>query len=691
MSVSKYIFDASATSFLDSDFDLNGLDNQTVLVRAKLTSHVGGSKSFVGCTVSTGRFYYQYLPTDRLQVLLQDGTDSKLLTDAANWDEDTDWHQFAFNYDGTNISVYVDGVLIETVVDSDFVGYTVERLVQIGMSNGDVTRGFVGEISDYQHYNKALSLAELQSLNTDITDTATGLVANFAENKTSTVWTDEVAGYEAINEGGVVLETAESNYQAILDKAIIEGYTTPSAGQQLLHIQLISDFISNGIWDEEDVIYITANDGSKEFATLNWKDPLNYQLLLGSGVTWSSVLGFIGDGTANGYIDTQYQPYINGVNHDFLDNSFTMYVTQEGNTTRDGSGMLWGNAQYTASRGVTSVQIVNNDDDLNWSASSGIDGTTDVDKRFLNEYVNTDGYLGLLSVARDDSDPTNDSWFFKNGIVVDQYDLTLGTEVTGADYTTYLLANHYNGDVPIVPIAIAFSYFSIGSSMLNLQDEKSTIVSNYMTDITSSPDVEIIPTVINTAVALLTAVATGESGSTDTEVTAAVINTVVALISPTISTVQNTEVTPGLINVVSAIIAPTIIAVQNTEVTPGVINTSISIPLATVSSAGNTQVNASTINADTAVLDVTVITTGSVTISPVVLDTVVQVMVPQILAQRNAEIQAVLIDIGITLLDPTVVIITDEDFVKIYVDLQLVKTIQITSMELVKTIKSQNL
>lgn len=200
-----YVFDASATSYMNTDFDVNGLDNQSVVVRARLTLNTGSEKYFVGVTNHVSKMYFSYLPTDRFQARLIQVGDSNLVTNAANWTYDELWHQFAFTYNGTNLSVYVDGALIETIVDADFNGFTTSRPVQIGMGGNDTARGLTGEMSDYQHYNKALSVPELQALNTDITDTTTGLVVNFAGQKASGTWTDEVSGFEATNAGGVTL------------------------------------------------------------------------------------------------------------------------------------------------------------------------------------------------------------------------------------------------------------------------------------------------------------------------------------------------------------------------------------------------------------------------------------------------------------------------------------------------------
>lgn len=91
--------------------------------------------------------------------------------------------------------------------------------------------------------------------------------------------------------------TAE--YQAVLDKATAMGYTKPSASQQILQNQLIIDLKTLGVWSKMDNFYMFKNDGSKEFATIDWKTPSNLATVPSGAVmpTWSSAYGFQGNST----------------------------------------------------------------------------------------------------------------------------------------------------------------------------------------------------------------------------------------------------------------------------------------------------------------------------------------------------------------------------------------------------------
>lgn len=104
--------------------------------------------------------------------------------------------------------------------------------------------------------------------------------------------------------------TAE--YQAVIAKATALGYTLPSASTQTKQNQLLLDLKSSGAWAKLDVFYMFANDGSKEFATINWKNPNANQItLVGALMTWNSS-GYIGG--ALSYLNTNYNPTTNATN-----------------------------------------------------------------------------------------------------------------------------------------------------------------------------------------------------------------------------------------------------------------------------------------------------------------------------------------------------------------------------------------
>ncbi len=130
-----------------------------------------------------------------------------------------------------------------------------------------------------------------------------------------------------INKNSVRVQSVaySSEYLSILARGTALGYTLPSTSRQIKQNQLILDLKSAGIWNKLDVFYVYANDGSKEFATLNWKSPTQYQSTLVNSPTFTSDQGFTGDGVTS-YIRTNFNPSTNGVNYQNNDASRGAYV-----------------------------------------------------------------------------------------------------------------------------------------------------------------------------------------------------------------------------------------------------------------------------------------------------------------------------------------------------------------------------
>jgi hypothetical protein len=63
----------------------------------------------------------------------------------------------------------------------------------------------------------------------------------------------------------------DADYQAVLDYATTQGYTLPSASQQLLQNQLVVDLKAGGIWSKLDTFAVFATDGDSDFALIDWK------------------------------------------------------------------------------------------------------------------------------------------------------------------------------------------------------------------------------------------------------------------------------------------------------------------------------------------------------------------------------------------------------------------------------------
>jgi hypothetical protein len=136
----------------------------------------------------------------------------------------------------------------------------------------------------------------------------------------------------------------DADYKAVLDYATTQGYTLPSASQQLLQEQLIIDLKDAGVWSKLDTFAVFATDaedssgsGTSNFALIDWKRLTQYDAV--NTPTFSVNGGFTGNGTSS-YIDTNFNPSTSGVNYTLNDagryfwvNSYPNFTIWEGTDT----------------------------------------------------------------------------------------------------------------------------------------------------------------------------------------------------------------------------------------------------------------------------------------------------------------------------------------------------------------------
>ena len=103
----------------------------------------------------------------------------------------------------------------------------------------------------------------------------------------------------------------DTDYQAVLNYATSQGYTLPSASQQIKQNQLVLDLKSGGIWSKLDTFAVFATDGNSDFALIDWKRLVQYTAV--NSPTFTSNQGFTGNGTSS-YINTNWNPNTQGVN-----------------------------------------------------------------------------------------------------------------------------------------------------------------------------------------------------------------------------------------------------------------------------------------------------------------------------------------------------------------------------------------
>ena len=127
-----------------------------------------------------------------------------------------------------------------------------------------------------------------------------------------------------------------AEYDAVLEYAILQGYTLPSVDQQALQNKLVSDLKQAGIWDKLDIFYVFATDGDQNFARLNWKNPSLYRTTnVTSDPIFRTNIGFTGPNRLN----TNF-PSTSGVNYTLNDASrhVWVYFSYGGNQRMDSAG-----------------------------------------------------------------------------------------------------------------------------------------------------------------------------------------------------------------------------------------------------------------------------------------------------------------------------------------------------------------
>jgi len=152
----------------------------------------------------------------------------------------------------------------------------------------------------------------------------------------STYWGD---GRDNTIDWGIVYKdlgaSTDADYQAVLDRSTALGYQSPQTDQQALQNTLVTDLKTAGIWDKLDLFYVFASDGDSDFATLNWKAPSTFQISKVSSPTFTTDVGFSGNGTSS-YLDTDYIPTDDANSYSQDAASFGFFISSLGSSEASG-------------------------------------------------------------------------------------------------------------------------------------------------------------------------------------------------------------------------------------------------------------------------------------------------------------------------------------------------------------------
>jgi hypothetical protein len=238
----------------------------------------------------------------------------------------------------------------------------------------------------------------------------------------------------------------DADYQAVLNYATTQGYTLPSAPQQIIQNQLVIDLKAGGIWTKLDVLYIFANDGGSNFATLNWKAPTLNQSSLIDTPTFTTNEGFTGNGTSS-YINTNFNPATSGVNYTLNNASRYSWVLTASGTAVD--GVLGTNANRLSFSAVS--QNINN------GTSGGVVGAL--------------SGAGMKSIHR----LTSNSLEVYQGTTLSLSSATASTSILNSNQLVLLANNAYGGHT--------ISMHAIGASLVSENTAFVNAFNTYLYDI----------------------------------------------------------------------------------------------------------------------------------------------------------------------------------------------------------------
>jgi len=246
-----------------------------------------------------------------------------------------------------------------------------------------------------------------------------------------------------------------TEYTAILNRAIALGYTLPDATQNTKNDNKIRQLKSIGAWTKFDVFYNAKQPtGLADFATLNWINPLLFQMNQSNASlkpTFVPNSGF--KGGSGKYFNTGFIPSTHSVKC----------------LTGDGS-MMWKAFDIPSTYSGNAEWIAGTRNGANKSTILiGSNAATNLKCRLYN-----DGDIIISHTLLNDSfivnsfNSNSDFRIYENGVFLTS-DVGIGT--TAGKSTVQLIILGYNNNGTIVPTVepIGFSYMALSSILTGLE------------------------------------------------------------------------------------------------------------------------------------------------------------------------------------------------------------------------------
>jgi hypothetical protein len=245
----------------------------------------------------------------------------------------------------------------------------------------------------------------------------------------------------------------DSDYQAILDYATLQGYNLPSVEQRFKQNQLVIDLKNAGVWSKLDTFANFATDGDVNFALIDWKRLTQYTAV--NSPTRTINEGFNGNGTSS-YVDTNFD--LSNLTTKLITNqqsiSTGVYINQ---VIEVGTEYILGNLTSTEFRIFSGNQ-------------------TSTLNRYMGSRTSIDwSGTGLMSIHRNFNALTLDLKVYNNENPIVVTANNTFSSITGLNILIGRYVSSYNEN--------QFSFFYSGSSMVAEISDFSNALNTYMSSI----------------------------------------------------------------------------------------------------------------------------------------------------------------------------------------------------------------
>jgi hypothetical protein len=253
---------------------------------------------------------------------------------------------------------------------------------------------------------------------------------------------------------------AGQEYQAVLDYAVAQGYSSPSLSTQTAQNALVAELVSSGAWALMDQFFCLTGDGDADFSLINWKLPGTRNGTVIGTPTYTSMDGWNSNATSDA-INTNYNPSSDGFNLSTSNASVGVWIA---NASTLSSQFYFGSNFSPAMRG----------EKWTGTAETQVNGVT-VTGTSLSSAPAT-----LLAQHTLSSGTTLTT--YSNGQV---RNTTTGTASGVTNGDLYLMSINLSGSPfnSSVSTSAKYRFWYVGGDLGDLADEVYTALSNYLTAI----------------------------------------------------------------------------------------------------------------------------------------------------------------------------------------------------------------